>query len=109
MRVDQSLIFFEISETYDISDDNLQSSILSLDKEEFKISIDVFGTKYSTIKRLIELLTHEVKFDRFLLKEAQKPHKGYYFFYRTVKNCRRNQLYCCYIRVRNKSARKLYF
>ena len=108
MRVDQSLIFFEISETYDISDDNLQSSILSVDKEEFKISINVFGTKYSTIKRLIELLTHEVKFDRFLLKEAQKPHKGYYF-YRTVKNCRRNQLYCCYIRVRNTSARKLYF
>ena len=83
--VDPSLILFEISETYDISDDNLQSSILSLDKEGFKISIDDFGTKYSTIKRLIELPAHEVKFDRFFLKEAQKSHKGYYLFTELLK------------------------
>ena len=85
MGVDPSLIFFEISETYDIRNDNLQNSILSLDKQGFKISIDDFGTKFSTIKRLIELPAHEVKFDRFFLKEAQKSHKGYYLFTELLK------------------------
>ena len=63
----------------------MQNSILSLDREGFKISIDDFGTKYSTIKRLIELPTHEVKFDRFFLKEAQKSRKGYYLFTELLK------------------------
>ena len=83
--VDPSLIFFEISETYKVSNDNLQNSILSLDNQGFKISIDDFGTKYSTIKRLIELPAHEVKFDRFFLSEAQKSHKGYYLFTELLK------------------------
>ncbi|MAF82357.1 MAG: hypothetical protein CMK52_05620 [Proteobacteria bacterium] len=85
MGVDPSLIFFEISETYDIRNDNLQNSILSLDKQGFKISIDDFGTKFSTIKRLIELPAHEVKFDRFFLNEAQKSYKGYYLFTELLK------------------------
>ena len=63
----------------------MQSSILSLDKEGFKISIDDFGKKYSTIKRLIELPAHEVKFDRFFLNEAQKSYKGYYLFTELLK------------------------
>jgi len=72
MGIDPSLIFFEISEIYDISNDDLQNSILSLDKQGFKTSIDVFGTKFFTIERLIELPAHEVKFDRFFLNEAPK-------------------------------------
>ena len=60
MGVNPSLIFFEISETYGIRNDNLQNSILSLDKQGFKVSIDNFKIKYSAVKQLIGLPAHEV-------------------------------------------------
>ena len=50
MGVNSFLIIFEISKTYDISDDNFHNSFLSLDKQGFKISIGDFGTNYSTLK-----------------------------------------------------------
>ena len=92
MVVDPSLIFFEISEAYDISNNNLHKSILSLDKQGLKMPIDDFGTKFFTIKRLIEFPAQEVKFDRFFLNEAQRSHIRYYLFTKLLKII--EKIYC---------------
>ena len=52
MGVDQSLILFKIPKTYDVSHDKLQNSLSSMARQGFKISIDDFGTKFSTIKQI---------------------------------------------------------
>ena len=84
-KIDTSMIYFEISETFTLDDEKLFSGVLSLYKEGFNLSVDDFGTKLSTIQRLIELPIQEVKFDKFFLVESKKSEKGKFLFHELLQ------------------------
>ena len=84
-KIDTSMIYFEISETFTLDDEKLFSGVLSLYKEGFNLSVDDFGTKLSTIQRLIELPIREVKFDKFFLVESKKSEKGKFLFHELLQ------------------------